>query len=142
MKRLASFGLAVLILARAGGPAADADFDRGMQAASNSEWDRALEMLERALAADADNVRYGSEYRQAVLRRAQSLHPRDGKPQDFDRSLKYFEELTGGNPRAANAYLNFGFAYVDMIPAAGSITQVILANTALSQFTKSLLSGR
>jgi tetratricopeptide (TPR) repeat protein len=31
--------------------------------------------------------------------------------------------------------LNFGFAYVDKIPAAGSITQVILANNALTEFT-------
>ena len=40
--------------------------------------------------------------------------------------------------KSANANLNFGFAYVDKIPASGTITQVILANTALSYFTKSL----
>src|SRR5258708_30955001 len=39
---------------------------------------------------------------------------------------------------ASPAYLNYGFAYVDKIPAAGSITQVIMANTALTQFTKSI----
>jgi tetratricopeptide (TPR) repeat protein len=42
------------------------------------------------------------------------------------------------HPDSANAYLNYGFAYVDKIPASGAITQVILANTALSYFTKSL----
>jgi len=42
------------------------------------------------------------------------------------------------NPAAANAHLNYGFAYVDKIPAAGAITQVILANNALGEFTKSL----
>ena len=35
------------------------------------------------------------------------------------------------SPNAANAYLNYGFAYVNKIPAAGAITQVILlADTA------------
>ena len=40
-------------------------------------------------------------------------------------------------PTSSNAHLNYGFAYVDKIPAAGSITQVILANNALGEFTKS-----
>ena len=49
-----------------------------------------------------------------------------------------FEKLVADNPSSSNAYLNYGFAYVDKIPAAGSITQVILANTALSYFSKSI----
>ena len=42
------------------------------------------------------------------------------------------------HPNSAKAHLNYGFAYVDKIPAAGSITQVILANTALTEFTRSI----
>jgi tetratricopeptide (TPR) repeat protein len=38
----------------------------------------------------------------------------------------------------SNAYLNYGFAYVDKIPVAGAITQVILANKALGLFTKAI----
>jgi tetratricopeptide (TPR) repeat protein len=86
-----------------------------------------LSKLEAALGADPDNIRYGSEYRQAVI-----------QSKEYDRSLKFFEKLVADHPTAANAYLNYGFAYVDKIPAAGSITQVILANTALSYFTKSI----
>jgi len=86
-----------------------------------------LSKLEAALASDPDNLRYGSEYRQAVI-----------QAKEYDRSLKFFEKLVAGHPTAANAYLNYGFAYVDKIPASGSITQVILANTALSHFTKSI----
>jgi tetratricopeptide (TPR) repeat protein len=138
MKRVIIFGLAVLVSVQAAGPAAEESFYQGMQAVLNSNWDRGLDMFEQALAADADNVRYGSEYRQTVLRRAQLLHPKDGKAEDFERSLKFFEQLVAKNPTAPNAYLNFGLAYVDKIPAAGAITQVILANTALTQFTKSL----
>jgi len=138
MKRVIIIALALWASAGAAGPFAEQAFDQGMQAVARSEWERAFDMLETALAADANNIRYGSEYRQAVLRRAQILHPKDGQVPDFDRSLKFFEQLVSKNPNSSNAHLNFGFAYVDKIPAAGAITQVILANTALGYFTKSL----
>ena len=86
-----------------------------------------LPKLETALASDPDNLRYGSEYRQAVI-----------QAKEYDRSLKFFEKLVADHPTCANAYLNYGFAYVDKIPASGSITQVILANNALGEFTKAL----
>ncbi len=86
-----------------------------------------LSKLEAALAADPDSMRYASEYRQAII-----------PAKEHDRCIKFFEKLVADHPKSANAYLNYGFAYVDKIPAAGSITQVILANTALSYFTKSL----
>lgn len=86
-----------------------------------------LSRLESALSADPNNIRFGSEYRQAVI-----------QTKEYDRSLKFFEKLVTDHPKAGNAYLNYGFAYVDKIPVAGSITQVILANTALGYFTKSI----
>ena len=86
-----------------------------------------LAKLEATLAGDPDSIRFGSEYRQAVIQTNQ-----------YDRSLKFFEKLVADHPKSANAYLNYGFAYVDKIPASGSITQVILANTALSYFSKSI----
>src|SRR5947207_6294701 len=86
-----------------------------------------LSKLEGALAAAPDDIRCGSEYRQAVI-----------QAKEYERSLKFFEKLVADHPTASNAYLNYGFAYVDKIPASGSITQVILANTALSYFTKSI----
>lgn len=86
-----------------------------------------LSKLEAALAADPDSIRLGSEYRQAVI-----------QAKEYDRSLKFFEKLVADHPKSSAAYLNYGFAYVDKIPAAGSITQVILANTALSHFSKSI----
>src|SRR5207248_2621912 len=79
-----------------------------------------------------------SEYRQAVLKASVAGHPKEGSPADFDKEIKFFEQLVQKHPNSANAYLNFGFSYVDKIPAAGSITQVILANNALTQFTKSI----
>lgn len=86
-----------------------------------------LSKLEASLSGEPDNLRYGSEYRQAVI-----------QSKEYDRSLKFFEKLVADHPASGNAYLNYGFAYVDKIPVAGSITQVILANTALSHFSKSI----
>ena len=87
----------------------------------------ALPRLEAAVAADPENLRAASDYRMAVIQAGA-----------YDRSLKFFEKLVAAHPQAANAWLNFGYAYVDKIPAAGSITQVILANNALTQFSKSI----
>jgi tetratricopeptide (TPR) repeat protein len=72
-------------------------------------------------------MRYASEYRQIIIR-----------SKDFDRSINYFSKLLADHPQSANLHLNYGFAYVDKIPAAGSITQVILANNALEEFSKAV----
>ncbi|MBI3935330.1 MAG: hypothetical protein HY316_11630 [Acidobacteria bacterium] len=86
-----------------------------------------LSAMETQLSGDPDNLRLGSEYRQLAIQTSQ-----------YDRAIAYLEQLAAGHPNSASAHLNFGFAYVDKIPAAGSITQVILANNALGEFTKSL----
>ncbi len=87
----------------------------------------ALPRLEAAVAADPENLRAASAYRMAVIQAG-----------EYDRCIAFFEKLVTDHPQAANAWLNFGFAYVDKIPAAGSITQVILANDALTRFSKSI----
>jgi len=119
-------------------PALDPNYEQGLKALAAKDWDNALGLMEKALQAEPDSMRYASEYRQAVLARARALHPKEGQPADFDRSLKFFEQLAAGNPKASSAYLNLGFAIVDKMPAAGAITQVILANTALGHFAKSI----
>ncbi len=83
--------------------------------------------LEQRLLADADNIETGNAYRRAVIRSG-----------EYDRALRFFGSLVAAHPGAANAHLNYGFCYVDKIPAAGSITQVILANSALTQFSRSI----
>lgn len=89
--------------------------------------DAELARLEQALTAKPDDIRAGNDYRMAIMKAGQ-----------YDRGLDFFKLLVTANPSAANAHLNYGFQYVDKIPAAGSITQVILANNALTEFTKSL----
>lgn len=87
----------------------------------------ALAKLEDALAAQPDDLRAGNDYRMAVI---QTSH--------YDRAIAFFDKLVKAHPDAANAHLNYGFAYVDKIPVAGAITRVILANNALGEFTRSL----
>ncbi len=103
------------------------DFDTALEAVTREDYATALDHFEAALVADPDNLRYGSEYRQIVIR-----------TKSYDRCIAFFEKLVADNPAAANAVLNYGFAYVDKIPDAGAITQVINANTALTYFSKSL----
>jgi len=86
-----------------------------------------LAPLERALEASPDDLRAGNDYRMAVIQAGQ-----------YDRAIAFFEKLVTAHPSAAGAHLNYGFAYVDKIPAAGAITQVILANNALGEFTKAI----
>jgi tetratricopeptide (TPR) repeat protein len=83
--------------------------------------------LERRLTDSPDDIEAANAYRREVIVVAA-----------YDRALRFFQALVGTNPTAANAHLNYGFAYVDKIPAAGSITQVILANSALTEFTRSI----
>ncbi len=126
MKKLLPIVLIVWFFAGAWS-SGDGRFENAEKAVAAKDWQTALTEFEAALAADPDNIQYGSEYRQAVI-----------QAKEYDRCIKYFEKLSTDHPNAPNAFLNFGFAYVDKIPAAGTITQVILANTALSYFTKSL----
>lgn len=86
-----------------------------------------LAALEASLAAAPDDLQAGNDYRMAVI-----------EVEEYDRAIAFFEKLVAEHPDASNLHLNFGFAYVDKIPAAGSITQVILANNALNEFTAAL----
>jgi tetratricopeptide (TPR) repeat protein len=128
-KYCSHFSIAVLAVSLLCGlsHASDSDFQQGIKALGSNDFAAALRYLESAVTDDPDNVRYANEYRKAAI-----------KSKDFDRSLKFFEKLTSDHPNSANLRLNFGFAYVDKIPVAGSITQVILANNALTQFSKAV----
>jgi tetratricopeptide (TPR) repeat protein len=107
--------------------ASDSDYQQGLKALEGKEYTAAMNYLELAVTGDPNNLRYGNAYRQAAI----------GDKQ-FDRSIKFFEQLIARHARSANLHLNCGFAYVDKIPVAGSITQVVLANNALTEFTKAI----
>jgi len=109
------------------GPAGSQAFAQGGKALAAGDLPAALAQLEAALAADPDNLRYASVYRHAII-----------KAGEYDRALAFFEKLVAEHPAAPFAWLNYGYVFVDKMPAAGAITQVILANDALKQFTRSI----
>lgn len=126
--KITMFLLYSLNIAWAAPPAdPEAAFRKALGAMAAKDYSTGLKLFEESISADPDNLRYASEYRQAVI-----------QAKEFDRSIQFFEKLTMGHPASGHAFLNFGFAYVDKIPVTGSITQVILANNALAQFSKAI----
>jgi len=108
-------------------PNAEAAFERAMATMAAGNPEAALDDFEAAVAADPDNLRWGAEYRQAVI-----------AVEAYDRAIGFFERLAAEHPDSPNLFLNYGYAYVDKIPSAGAVTQVILANTALTYFTEAV----
>lgn len=116
-----------LVLAAPAAADPEADFQAGEQAAAARDYAAALPRLEAAVAADPENLRYVSEYRMTVI-----------AAKAYDHALDFFKKLVEDHPQSAAAALNYGYEYVDKIPAAGSITQVILANDALTWFNRAI----
>jgi tetratricopeptide (TPR) repeat protein len=118
----------------AGGPIALAEaeasvaaYELALQAVAGGDDAAALGHFEQALALDPDDLGKANEYRRTVIRTG-----------EYDRALDFFEQLTADHPGSASAWLNYGYAFVDKIPASGAITQVILANQALERFSRSI----
>src|SRR5262245_1186246 len=105
-------------------------FEGAVQAAQAADYDAALARLEAALRADPNNLRYGNTYRLTAVKIDQV--------KTYDRCIAFFKQLVADNPKAPNAWMNLGYAYVDKIPSEGAITQVLLANTALGHFGAAL----
>jgi tetratricopeptide (TPR) repeat protein len=119
--------IAVLLLIACGAAASNAQSGEDLRALAAAGDATELAKLETALAQHPDDLRSGCEYRQAVI-----------KAKAYDRCLKFFERLVTDHPDAAYAHLNYGLAYLDKVPDSGAITQLILANSALPEFTKAI----
>jgi tetratricopeptide (TPR) repeat protein len=102
-------------------------YRQGLAAAEAGDLEGALAFLERATAGAPDELRYGAEYRQVAI-----------EAEAYDRSIDFFESLAKEHPESPEVRLQWGYAYVDKIPAAGAVTAVILANSALDRFTESI----
>jgi predicted Zn-dependent protease len=132
MKRFGRYEIIALLALCLPLAAEASSFDEAMKAVAAKNDAAALPLFEAALTAEPDNLQYSDEYRKAVIRAS-------GKETDgYDRALDFYDKLTAAHPQAANAWLNYGYVYVDKIPVAGSITQVILANNSITNFTKSI----
>jgi len=124
--------LALLLAAAASAPDAAALpaaelFEAGLTARAAGNLEAALDRLEQATAAAPDDLHYGAEYRQDAI-----------ALKEYDRAIAFFEGLAAEHPGSPAVRLNWGYAYVDKIPDAGAVTQVILANTALTHFSEAI----
>ena len=88
---------------------------------------KALDAYERAVRAAPDELRWSAEYRQAAI-----------AAEAYERPIELFGRLAEERPRSAAVWLNLGYAFVDKIPAAGAVTQVILADKALGHFSRAI----
>jgi tetratricopeptide (TPR) repeat protein len=109
---------------------AESLFQEAVQATQGNDYEAALANFEAALKADPNNLRYGNEYRLTVVTINQV--------KTYDRCIAFFKQLVADAPKASNAWMYLGYAYLDKIPAEGAITQVLLANTALGYFSAAL----
>jgi len=130
MRRNVVCALVAIWLLSAAAHSSDADYQQGMKLLAAKDYTHSFDSLEHAIAEDPDNLRYANDYRRAVIL--------SNDKAAYDRALHFFETSIAAHPNSANLHLNYGFAYVDKIPVAGSITQVILANNALLEFSKAV----
>jgi tetratricopeptide (TPR) repeat protein len=82
--------------------------------------------LERAIAADPENLRLAADYRQAIVRAA-----------DFDRAIQFFDQLAK-RTRGSNVHISLALAYVDKVPTAGEIRRLYLGRDAMTALTKAI----
>jgi len=122
--------LTFLAIGIAGCAGEQSDFNAASNAAQAGDYAAALNKFEAALTAEPNNLKYGNDYRQTVVK--------INEVETYNRCIAFFEKLTTDNPKAPNAWMNYGYAFVDKVPAEGAITQVLLANTALGHFSTAL----
>jgi tetratricopeptide (TPR) repeat protein len=130
MKWVASVCMVLGMWGIANAESAGSSFEKASQKRAAGEYLVSLEYYESAMDKDPNNLKYGNDYRQAVVQ--------INEVETYERCISFFENLTRRNGKMPNAWLNYGYAYVDKIPVEGAITQVLLANTALGYFGTAL----
>jgi len=86
-----------------------------------------LATLEAQVAADPENLRVASDYRQAVIAAG-----------DYDRAIRFFDTLANRPGAGPHASLNLGLAYIDRIPAVGAFRRISLGNSATTALTRAI----
>jgi tetratricopeptide (TPR) repeat protein len=85
--------------------------------------------LERAIAADPENLRTATDYRQLLIPR-----------REFDRSIDLFEKLAKRKGSGPNIHISLALAYVDKVPTSGDIRRLYLGRDAMNELTKAIAS--
>ena len=80
--------------------------------------------LERAVAADPENLRAAADYRQLLI-----------PLKEFDRAIDLFEKLVKRKDSGPNVHISLALAYVDKVPTSGDIRRLYLGRDAMSELT-------
>jgi tetratricopeptide (TPR) repeat protein len=83
--------------------------------------------LERAVAADPENLRLAADYRQQTIAAGA-----------FDRSIDFLEKLARRKDAGANAHISLALAYIDKVPVSGDIRRLYLGRDAVNALTKAI----
>src|SRR5438552_15765125 len=82
--------------------------------------------LERAVAADPENLRIAAAYRQSVVQAT-----------SFDRSIQFLDNLAR-RTHGPNVHISLALAYVDKVPTSGEIRRLYLRRAAMNELTKAI----
>jgi tetratricopeptide (TPR) repeat protein len=96
-------------------------------AASPSAFSSDVDALERAVAADPENLQVAADYRQRAI-----------SDRAFDRSIDLFERLAKRKGSGPGVQISLAFAYVDKVPTSGDIRRLYLGRDAMNALTKSI----
>jgi tetratricopeptide (TPR) repeat protein len=97
------------------------------RAATSASDLRTIEVLERAVLADPENLKLAADYRQLAI-----------AARDFDRPIGVLEKLAKRKGSGPNVHISLALAYVDKVPTSGDIRRLYLGRDALSALTKAI----
>jgi tetratricopeptide (TPR) repeat protein len=88
---------------------------------------QSLAALESRVAADPESLKVAAEYRQAAITAG-----------EYDRAIRFFNNLADRPGAGPHAFLNLGLAYIDKIPAVGALRRISPGNKATEALTRSI----
>jgi hypothetical protein len=88
-----------------------------------------IDALERAIAADPENLKIAADYRQLMIAAG-----------TFDRSIGFFEKLAKRKDAGPNLQISLALAYLDKAPPSGELRRLLLGRAAISAATRSIES--
>lgn len=116
---------------------AQAHYDLGMLLLKAEKKEEGLTNLEMAITLEPKNLKFGSDYRMKCI-----------ALEEFDWSIQFFEKLVKENEKLAKEkkeikeekeifelHIQLGMAYVDKMPTVARVSQGILSNRSIREFT-------
>ena len=98
----------------------------GKRAVADVLADRTL-ALERAIAANPENLELAAEYRQVTIGSSQ-----------FDRAIDFLKKLARQTNSGPNLQISLALAYVDKVPSAGDLRRLYLGRDAIGAVTRAI----